>query len=748
MPESTDPTAKRSAAVGALVGLGALTLGAVGTVAMHDGPALEALANAPGVWLLGLMPVALGWLGAQLDSVRAESRARRDAIEEALESHQKTEARTRAIMDNVVDGIVVLDPTGAIEEANPSLAQLFGYDLEALVGQDFKLLVPRHGEQDSTISTFRRTVTNEIMGVEWEMEGRYADGREFPIELTFSSVRLGDQQKFIYTVRDITERKRHEAEMERMNTELQTTRDQALEASRAKSAFLANMSHELRTPLNAILGYSEMLAEDAHDDGLDHYVTDLGKIHGAGRHLLQLINGILDLSKIEAGRMELYVETVQVPHLVEEVVETIQPLASKGGNTLVVHVDRHVGRMKADLTKLRQTLFNLLSNACKFTEDGEVSLRVTATEKDGEPWVTFTVRDTGIGMSPEQTRRLFQEFTQADSSTTRRYGGTGLGLAISKRFARMMGGDIAVESEEGAGSTFTLTVPVHRRDPATSSLVPEVFYAEEDDEITIPPAPKEAGSEGTGLVLVIDDDASVRDLLSRFLEREGFRVATAPGAEEGLKLARELEPTVITLDVMMPEVDGWTALGLLKKDPKVAAIPVVMLTMVSDEDKGYALGATDYLQKPIERTELAGVLRRYRCANPPCPVLVVEDGEDIRAMLRRSLEKEGWRVSEAANGIEGLERVRENRPELILLDLMMPEMDGFQFLVQLRANPFWRSIPVVVLTAMDLGPEEHRRLRGSVERVLQKGAFEQSQLLQEVRDAVLSAVTHDPSVDA
>ncbi|TNE84553.1 MAG: response regulator [Deltaproteobacteria bacterium] len=665
------------------------------------------------------------------------------------ESQRRQQARTRAVMDNVIDGIVVISATGTIEEANPALGRIFGYPLVELIGSDIRKLVPKHGDQESTISTYRRSASDDIMGVEMLAEGCDANGRLFPIELTFSSVPLGDQQKFIYTVRDITQRKAHEDELAKMNEELTNARDQALDASRAKSAFLANMSHELRTPLNAILGYSEMLVEEVEEMDRPDMIADLERVQGAGRHLLQLINGILDLSKIEAGRMELYVESFSVPRLVEEVVQTIQPLASQGNNTVKVQLDGSVTHMRSDMTKVRQALFNLLSNACKFTEDGEVSLTVSAESTmalaDGPmERVVFRVRDTGIGMNADQMERLFQEFTQADSSTTRRYGGTGLGLAISQRFARMMGGDITVESAEGVGSTFTLTLPRDTR-TATTSSPPGLFdetTTGDSSETTLPPEIAALGSKGAGLVLVIDDDPHVRDLLQRHLTREGFRVATAPGGEEGLRLARELGPTVITLDVMMPDVDGWMTLGRLKSDPALADIPVVMLTMVSEAARGYALGATDYLTKPIERQALTRVLGRYRCANPPCPVLVVEDEPDIRDVLARSLLKEGWKVSVAANGIEALEQVAANRPELILLDLMMPEMDGFQFIVELRKNPLWRTIPVVVLTAMDLSGNDHARLSGHVEQILLKGSYDRETLLKHVQQAVIHVSRH------
>jgi signal transduction histidine kinase/DNA-binding response OmpR family regulator len=489
-------------------------------------------------------------------------------------------------------------------------------------------------------------------------------------------------------------------------------------ANRHKSEFLASMSHELRTPLNAIIGYSEMLEEEAADLGQEAFTPDLRKINAAGKHLLELINAVLDLSKIEAGRMDLYLETFSVSRLVEDIAGVIRPLADRNGNRVDVRCDPAVGEMRADLTKVRQALFNLLSNACKFTERGTVSLTVRRAE--GGDVVVFDVTDTGIGMTDEQVGRLFQEFSQAEASTSRRYGGTGLGLALSRRLCRLMGGDVSVVSTLGGGSTFTIRLPAEVAEPGAAI------------------APVSAGVRaGAGLILVIDDDASVREVVQRFLTKEGYRVASASGGEEGLRLARELGPDAITLDVMMPAMDGWAVLAALKGDEATASIPVVMLTMVDDRGLGYALGAADYLVKPVDRARLLAALAPHR---RELPVLVVDDDPGVRALLRRMLEKEGYGVAEADNGRAALERVRERVPGAILLDLMMPEMDGFEFLEELQRSTPGRAIPVIVVTARDLSAEDHRRLNGSVERILQKGAHGREDLLAEVRRLVRASM--------
>jgi signal transduction histidine kinase/DNA-binding response OmpR family regulator len=516
--------------------------------------------------------------------------------------------------------------------------------------------------------------------------------------------------------------------LEQAVREAQEARAAAEEANRAKSTFLANMSHELRTPLNAIIGYSEMLQEEAADLGYEDLIPDLQKIQAAGKYLLTLINDILDLSKIEAGRMDLFLETFDVPSMIREAVTTIQPLVEKNRNTLTVHCADELGTIRADLTKVRQALFNLLSNACKFTQQGTITLEVAREAVDGVAWIRFRVTDTGIGMTPEQMGRLFQAFAQADVSTTRQYGGTGLGLAITRHFCQMMGGDITVESVTGRGATFTIRLPAEVVDPKAAAL------------LRAEPTQADVLLEGTPTVLVIDDDPTVHDLMQRFLRREGLRMATAATGEEGLRLARELRPVAITLDVMMPGMDGWAVLTALKADPNVADIPVIMLTIVDDKTMGYALGAAEYLTKPINWDRLVALLRKYDCAQPPCRVLVIDDETDMRNILRRLLERAGWAVVEAASGREALTYLAADRPHLILLDLLMPEMDGFTFVEVLRQQDAWRSIPVVIVTAKDLTPNDRQRLNGYVEQILRKGAYSQEVLLHEVHRLVTTCM--------
>lgn len=503
-------------------------------------------------------------------------------------------------------------------------------------------------------------------------------------------------------------------------------KEAAEEANKAKSVFLANMSHELRTPLNAIIGYSEMLQEEAEDLEEEEFAEDIKKINTAGKHLLSLINDILDLSKIEAGKMDLYEETFDINEMIDDVESTIYPLAEKNANRLEINCPENLGDMKADLTKVRQALFNLLSNASKFTKEGTIKLDVITEQKEDGDWIKFRVEDTGIGMTEEQTKKLFEAFTQADSSTTRKYGGTGLGLAISRRFCQMMGGDISVESEYGKGSIFTITLP-WKREKSIQEEVEETKSTK--DQL-----------QNKNVVLVIDDDPSVRELMKRFLEKEGFAVVAASNGKEGLRLALEIKPDIITLDVMMPSMDGWAVLTEIKSSHELADIPVIMITMTDDKNLGFSLGAAEFLTKPVDRDRLVVVLEKYVSQKDSDPVLIVEDDQPTREMITKLLEKEGWPVVSAENGKIALEKLNEIKPKLILLDLMMPEMDGFEFVDEFRKNDRWREIPIVVVTAKDLTNEDHEKLNGQVERVIQKGSYSRELLLQEVRELIKKRV--------
>ena len=626
------------------------------------------------------------------------------------------------VFDTVREPLLILDGSLRVHSANRAFYQTF----EVTPQQTVARLVYELGNGQWDIPDLR-TLLEDVLPMS-SVFNDYELEHEFPVIgrrvmlLNARQLRHGTHADLlVLAMEDVTERRRVE-------TDVAKAREAAENANRTKSLFLANMSHELRTPLNAILGFSEMLQEEAVERNLQEFNTDLQKITTAGRHLLGLINDILDLSKIEAGKMELLLETFDVAELVTEVAATIERQAVKNGNRLEITCPTDIGVMWADLSKVRQGLLNLVSNAAKFTHDGLISIMAERQSMDGADWVRLQVTDTGIGLGAEEVARLFQPFTQADASTTRKFGGTGLGLALTRRFCQMMGGDVMVQSVAGEGSVFTLLLPMTVTEATAASPLPvEDRRAAGSEELATLPA------VGT-CVLVIDDDPLQRDLMQRYLQKEGFTVRTATGGAQGLRLARMLRPAAITLDVMMPDMDGWSVLSALKGDVTLRDVPVIMLTMVDDPVRGFTLGASDYATKPVNRKRLSQILKKFTCVRPPCPVLVIDDDGLTRSLTRAILEKEGWVVSEAGNGVEALRAMEKNRPSLIFLDLLMPEMDGFAFAAEVRTRPEWRSIPIVVVTAQDLTSEDRRRLNGHVETILRKHGDSREALLEQVRD--------------
>ncbi|MGB5248088.1 MAG: PAS domain S-box protein [Gammaproteobacteria bacterium] len=681
----------------------------------------------------------------------------RDITERHLAAEKLAEAeeRHRLVLESTGEGIFGVDAAGKVMFINRAAAQLLGFSKDELLGKGIHDII-HHSRIDGTPypveecpmhAAFADGVNSKVDDeVLWRKDGSYFD-------VEYSSTPLRKDGKLVGAVivfRDITERKIAEIE-------LLQARDAAQAANRAKSGFLANMSHELRTPMNAIIGYSEMLIEEAEDLEMEAFIADLKKIHGAGGHLLSLINDILDLSKIEAGKMELYLENFPVDKMLADIASTVQTLVAKKHNQLEVVGAEDAGSMRSDLTKVRQTLFNLISNAAKFTENGTITLSVErGTDTETGDWLEFAVADTGIGIAEDKIEDLFKEFTQADASTTREYGGTGLGLAITRRFCTMLGGTIGCTSKPGEGTTFTMRLPAETVDPrqeeeaaadaARSESQPAISATTATTATTAVGTPKLSGV-ARGKVLVIDDDATVRELLARDLTRDGYEVLLAENGAQGLELARSEHPAAITLDVMMPGMDGWSVLRALKADEATAAIPVIMITIVDDKSLGYTLGAAEYLSKPVDRKRLREAMSRLQ-TSVDGDVLVVDDEPDVRELTRRTLEAEGLGVREAGNGQEALEEVARKRPGLIILDLMMPVMDGFEFVLRLRQNPDTADLPVVVVTAKELTAEDRERLHGKVHQVMQKGGFRREDLVNEVRRTVDRAVKRDEAGSA
>ena len=510
-------------------------------------------------------------------------------------------------------------------------------------------------------------------------------------------------------------------ELKGRTEELSQARDAAMSANLAKSSFLANMSHELRTPLNAIIGYAELVLEEAEDAGEQDIANDVNRILRAGRLLLSLISDVLDMAKIEAGRMTVVPETFSVDGIARDLIETLTPIADARNNRLVMIAPNSISAY-TDQVKLRQVITNLLSNALKFTENGTVTLTIRPS---GEHLV-LEVSDTGIGIPPERLAAVFEPFVQADGSTQRRYGGTGLGLTLCRRLCRLLGGDISVESKVGVGSRFTARVARRLEEGASYQSTP------------IPTAPAKISSRDLARVLVIDDDPAVHDIVRRHLRYQPVLVDSASNGIEGLALARKRQPALIVLDVMMPEMDGFATLAKLKSDPSLAEIPVVMMSMLEDRSRGISLGADDYLVKPVDRRRLNQIISRLGARGQ---VLVVDDDLDCRSLVQRTLSSQGLSTLEACNGIEALSMLSRNRVDLIVLDLMMPEMDGFELVRKLEADPALRNIPRVVLTAVDLTPEQRAELQSGVDIVLGKQPHPRDEILEHISLLVDRACT-------
>jgi PAS domain S-box-containing protein len=625
------------------------------------------------------------------------------ARKEAEKQLREDEERFRAIDAAAPVGLIIVDERDqTLLHLNPSFCEIVGKDAKALVGQPVSAIFAEP-EKSKELADIINGASSERK----EFHFKRPDGADAYVMVSRVGLDYRGKKAIIASFVDIHDRVRAEIE-------LREAKEAAESASRVKSSFLANMSHELRTPLNAIIGYSEILLEDATDRGDKASMGDLEKIQAAGKHLLGLINDILDLSKIEAGRMDVYLEHVFLTRLVDEVKTIVEPMMTKNGNKFVIECPPDIGALQTDLTKIKQSVINLLSNAAKFTKEGTVTLRLSREEHDDVPWVKFEVIDSGIGMTEEQMGRLFQAFTQADSSTTRNFGGTGLGLTITRHFCAMLGGSIDVKSAPGEGSTFTILLP----DRATKAAADDMVALDSTRSAVV----REPSSDAIE-VLVVDDDPAVHDVLAATLGREGYQITHAKDGIEALNILRTNPPDIVTLDVMMPKLDGWSVLGIMKSEPQLADIPVIMLTIVDHRNLGFSLGASEYMTKPIDRNRLVALIQKFAATKRDGAVLVVDDDPDVRAMVKSTIESVGMRAVEAANGQSAFDWLSAHpRPALVLLDLMMPKMDGFEFLERVRQNPEFVDLPIVVLTAKELTDNERSFLAERTLLVLSKSA--------------------------
>lgn len=531
--------------------------------------------------------------------------------------------------------------------------------------------------------------------------------------------------------------------LQSLTNDLTKTRDQALDISKAKSTFLANMSHELRTPLNAVIGYTELIMEEGSDHASrDDLLLDIQKVNAAGKHLLSLINNILDLSKVEAGKMDYRIESFSIAEMIRDAVVNVDSLLRQSQNKLVLEIDENIGDMSSDITKVRQILFNLIGNANKFTQNGTIVVRVQRETGDNEEWIVINVSDSGIGMTEDQVKHLFTPFSQADSSTTRRYGGTGLGLAISRQLCRLLGGDISAFSQVNKGSTFVAKLPAATKQtpiPVETEwfkVGPKVDAA--GVRFNVPIGVREKRSQ-VSTVLAIDDDASVRDLMERFLSRQGFYTYTAADAFEGLELARQIKPDIITLDVMMPEKDGWWVLTQLKSDPNLCDIPVIMLTMVEDRELGYALGASDFINKPVSSQKLAETISRH-LRLPQSIALVVQYDPESRRTIREILESQGLRVITAVDGKEAFDSLRNVTPQLIIADLASHVGDGLTFVDKLKRDENWNTIPVILTTGDEIAASRADELSENMKFLLHNRARSSTNFLEDLKNQIVRQI--------
>jgi signal transduction histidine kinase/CheY-like chemotaxis protein len=512
--------------------------------------------------------------------------------------------------------------------------------------------------------------------------------------------------------------------VEEANAQLIQGNQKLEEASRLKSQFLANMSHELRTPLNSIIGFTNLILTDDLQPPTGDQKEGLDIVLRNAKNLLALINDILDLSKIEAGRMTISLEEFTIDTIVSDSIATVEPLIGDKPVKLFSEIDTAVPTMHTDPARIKQIVLNLLSNASKFTDDGHIKIAVKRLDDN---FISVAVEDTGTGIPPEFLEVVFEEFRQVDGTNTRKHGGTGLGLAISRRLARMLGGDLTVKSEVGKGSTFMLTVPVNYRPTEKTEMERQTV----SPLIGIPSGSEVNSEQARNLVVCIDDDPEVLLLLKNHLVSEGFGFLGVTESQNAVEVVRKHRPVLVTLDIVMPHKDGWQILQELKSDPDLKEIPVVIHTVVDNKALAVSLGAESYLVKPVQAETIISVIRMHTGTDGG-EILVVDDNEDFTDFLRNLLEKSRFTIYTAKNGIEAIDQLHKIIPRLVFLDLLMPEMDGFEVVEKMYEDEKLKEVPVVVLTAKEVTEDDRARLNLKIKDVVQKEGLTREIILREV----------------
>ncbi len=601
------------------------------------------------------------------------------------------------ILNGMLDGLVVVGPDQTIRTVNQACCRLLDFDEQHLIGQPVtNFLDAPPPEPGQTGASRPREGTARIRG-----------GGALPILLSTAALpeTAGLRECSVWVFRDITR-------LVATQNALIGAMLEAERANHAKSQFLANMSHELRTPLNAIIGYSEILLEETQDIGATTMADDLRRIHAAGQHLLGLINDVLDLSKIEAGKMDLLVDDFSIDALVQDIVNTVRRLVDENGNTLTVDCPADLPPMHSDQLKLRQILFNMLSNAAKFTKDGRITLTVRALRRDGEDWMAFTVEDNGIGMSEQQVERIFQEFLQADNSTIREYGGTGLGLAISRRMAQMLGGEIAASSRQGEGSKFEVMLPLRLHERArVASII---------DDSPVSAMRRPEGRDSGRVVLVVDEDLDFLEMATRYLGRWGFRVIAASSGVEGLRLARETSPFAIILNSELSDIEGHSILREVEAEAETRRIPVIALVGGDEIGEPDSPERDNRIVRPVDWDKLFEVLTRELRVATDQTVLIVDSDPESRQSLGCAMSDAGWTVAEAADATEALEIMRSAFPALVIVDLPVAEMETVDFLESIKSADGDMPAPAVIAMAEQRYKIDGNGLDGIADTVIDK----------------------------